>query len=565
MNKEPKTWLVRTRVGEILGPYTQRELLDELQSKNFSATDEIAPSFGNWISAQTLLNRDSDEFTRTSTRNTGITRSTQSSLPRPLQAQGIPSTEPPAKDPSQSVDFLQQPPAEPPLQRTPATDATQQATTKWLPLLAGLLIVVGLWGLAGHLKPPGNGGGTRAQTTSATHSSASGESRFTHDIYAMIQTGQTATALSKLATYHEKMAAPDELEYLIPYAALLITEQVSPARAQKHLEKVLSAPHASSELKAKAHLWLGYLALSQGEKDGGENHFLDSLQLNKKDVAARFNLGRAFLKQQKYHQALDYLTVAELDLPNLWLIHIYKARAKKALGLDEEAAADFKKAVNLSPDRWVSYFFYATFLINRKDREGARQMLRQMLTRDPSYELQNPAPFGFYQEKTSYADYLTAFNRVMEGTTGEDREIGRLYLSYLMNGPGGDEGKRINQVAEKSGILAKVIALKVVLDRESTGEEIAKGLARLPAQLDNFGYYAYVLRGEARMRTGDVVGAQADFTQALQREPHSAISHFAFATLLKRTGHDAEAREKIQTLLSYHPDYIPAIVFSQNF
>ncbi len=568
MNKEPKNWLVRTRVGEILGPYTQRELLDELQRKSFSPTDEIAPSLGYWISAQTLLNRDSDEFTRTSTRNTAITRSTESSLVLPSNANPLADRQAPLRPENETQtnpDFLQRPVSEPPLRRIQPAVTTPRANTKWLPLVAGLMIVLGLWGLAGHLKPSSPDRTAPAMTQSDSAPTTAGETKFVRDIYAMIHAGQTATALSRLAAYHEKMASPNELEYLIPYAALLITEQVSPSRAKKLLEKVLTASDASNELKAKAHHWLGYLALSQDEKDWGESHFLDSLQLNKKDPAARFNLGRAFMKQQKYRQALDYLTVAELDVPNLWLIHIYKGRAKTALDLVDEAASDFKKAVSLSKDRWISYLYQALFLIKREDQEGARRMMRTMLTRDPSYEFQNPPPFGFYQEKINYAEYLNSFNHVMQGSTSEERELGRLYLSYLMNGASSDDAKRIEQVAEKSGLMAKVFALKVVLDRESTPEEIKKALGRLPPHLSDFGYFAYVLRGEGRMRTGDMEGAQADFSLALQLEPQSAISNFAYATLLKRTGRDGQAREKIQNLLSYHPDYIPAIVFTQNF
>ncbi len=573
MNKEPKNWLVRTRVGEIIGPFTQRELLDELAKKTFSSTDEIAPSLGYWISAQTLLNRDSDEFTRTSTRNTAITRSTEANLALQQQSRTQPSFEPDRNlrvetDAPLTPDFLQRPPQEPMLRRMQPAVTAPRANTKWMPLIAGLMIVAGLWGLVGHLKPPSpsdRGGSRQTQMPDTTVTNGVGETKHIREIYAQIHAGQTATALSRLAEYHEKWASPKDLEYLIPYSALLITEQVSPSRAKKHLERVLAAPEANNELKARAHHWLGYLALSQDEKDWGESHFLDSLQLNKRDPATAFNLGRAYMKQEKYRQALDYLSNAELDLPNLWLIHMYKGRAKTALSLYDEAASDFQKAVTLSKDRWISYLYHALFLIKREDQPGARAKMRTMLTRDPIYELNNPPPFGFFQEKINYAEYLNSFNHVMQGTAGEERELGRLYLSYLMNGPNSDDAKRLEQVADKGGLMAKIFALKVVLDRESTNEEVKKALGRLPPHLSDFGYYAYVLRGEGRMRIGDMEGAQADFSLALQLEPQSAISHFAYATLLKKTGRDGQAREKIQSLLSYHPDYIPAIVFSQNF
>src|SRR5687768_10889603 len=75
MKNELKDWLVRTRTGEILGPFSQRELMEELKKRTFTPEDEIAQSQGWWISAQTLTNRDSDEFTHTHTRNQTVTRS----------------------------------------------------------------------------------------------------------------------------------------------------------------------------------------------------------------------------------------------------------------------------------------------------------------------------------------------------------------------------------------------------------------------------------------------------------------------------------------------------------
>src|SRR5262249_21323537 len=64
-----KEWLVRTHKGEILGPFTQHQLLEELKKLTFSPDDEIAPSTGQWVSAQALIHREPDEVTRTSTRS----------------------------------------------------------------------------------------------------------------------------------------------------------------------------------------------------------------------------------------------------------------------------------------------------------------------------------------------------------------------------------------------------------------------------------------------------------------------------------------------------------------
>ena len=42
MHNNAKEWLVRTRTGEVLGPFSQRELLEEFQRRTFALEDEIS-------------------------------------------------------------------------------------------------------------------------------------------------------------------------------------------------------------------------------------------------------------------------------------------------------------------------------------------------------------------------------------------------------------------------------------------------------------------------------------------------------------------------------------------
>lgn len=566
MQKDIRNWLVRTRAGEVLGPYTQHELMGELRKKVFSPSDEIAPSGGSWISAQALLNRDySDEFTQTSTRNTAVTQST-ASAPSPVAAplpQGAPGLPQPAEELTPTPEYATPIDSEPPIRRVPTAKLSQPVKSGLIPLVVGLIVISGLWMLVSYLKPAPPKA-QRTDTKPELKIQTAVESPFVRNVYELIQSGQTATALKLLTQYHEKQAGKDEYEYLIPYSALLITEGESPARARKLLEKVLASP-VDKELKAQAHHWLGYLMLSQDENDMGENHFLESLQLNPKDPAARFNLGRTYLRQEKYRQALDYFQLAELEMPDLWVVHIYKGRAKAALGLMNEAGAAFRKAMLLAKDRWLTYIYEALFLMKLGKDTEAQALMRMMLTRDPHYEVNSPPPLGFFHEKVNYAEYLNAFIHIMKGSPGEEREMGKLYISYLLNGPTSEEAKRIEAVAEKGGLMAKVLSLKVILDRESTPKELQDAMRRLPKHLSDFGYYAYVLRGEAYMRLGNLDLAQADFQRALTLEPQSAISHWAYATLLQKTSRTQMAKKQIENLLSYHPNYIPAIVFSQRF
>ena len=337
------------------------------------------------------------------------------------------------------------------------------------PLVVGMLVAFSLWTLLVLLKP--HKPGLKEAAIPAPMQET--DSVFLSHINLLMKTGENQKALRELSAFHEKSIEKESVDHLVPYAALLILEKESAPRAKKFLETILAKP-VDSSLKAKAHLWMGYLMLNEGEGDLGENQFLESLQMNPKDPAARFNLGRVYLKQEKYSQALDYLNLAELEAPDLWLIHLYKGRVKWALGQIEEARHSFKAAIQLSPDRWFSYIFYSLFLKDIQELENAQSVIKSMLTKDVSFEIESPTPLGFFQEKVNYKEYLNAFNQVMAKPLTEEREIGKLYLNYLSHGSDEDtpEVKRIKALAERGNLTTKLIALKVLLDTDASVEQL---------------------------------------------------------------------------------------------
>ena len=583
MSNSAKEWLVRTREGEILGPYSQRELWEELQKKAFSLEDEIAPTQGNWISAQALGYRDADEFTSTSTRSQHFTR-TFSKNPAEGQRNsdhGVTSSHVIQQPPNRLGDDLTPTPefesrqpqsmhapaaAHRPGMQRPVAPPKRKRPSRVAPLITFLFLFGGGAALLTQLRDPGAaipGKGSKSSASSLQVSS--GTSPLLKTVYEMIERGETKSALGELTRFHERNSDKRDLEYLVPYSALLIMESDSPQRARKFLEQVLASPASVPAVKAQAHHWMGYLLLALGEGDMGESHFLDSLQLNTKDVASRFELGRSYLLQGKYSQALDYFQLAELERPELWLIHLFKGRAKLELGQYQEAKNSFQKAIVASPDRWVSYLYYAVVLADHGEKDLAQTTIKKMLTRDPLFEVNSPAPWGFYREKTDYQDYLRGFVKVMGDSLSEEKELGKLYLNYLNHGPAGNEGPKLEAVAMSGGLMAKVLGLKVTLAREASMEELRQGTTRLPASLNEFGYYAYVLRGEARLRMGQITDAHADFRKAAELEPTSALAHFSLAVVNKRLHRNDEAQGEIRNVLSRHPTYIPAIVLSRTF
>jgi tetratricopeptide (TPR) repeat protein len=549
-----KDWLVRTRAGDVLGPFTQRELMEELKRNLFSVEDEIAPSQGHWISAQALSYHDSEESTSTSARtNHGLT----SSITADVQTADSDLTPTPEARISVTPNKAIAAPV-----RIPPHLVPKAKESRTSPVVLSVLVLGGLISGIAFLKFRRSGSPTEAVSlSSATAGQNEGESPFVRQVYSLIHAGKTQAALRALTLYHERGPAKEDVEYLVPYAALLILEGESSGRARKFLDIVIDSD-TSAYLKSRAHLWLGYLGLMTDRMDLAESGFLEALQLAPKDPTARFNLGRTYLKQEKYPLAMDYLQLAELEAPDLWLIQIYKGRAKFALEQTTEAQSAFRAALDLAPDRWIAYIYYALFLSQTGRNEEAHQVLSRMLTRDPHYEVHSPAPFGFFQEKVNYTEYLNAFIHVMEKFPGEDRDVGRRYIQYLLSN--NDEGGKLEAMGVKGGLLSKIVGLKVTLDRESSAGDLKKAIQRLPDGLDSFGYYAYVLRGEAFGRLGLFDDAKKEFRKALELSPQSAITRWAYAALLQKLQDTAEAQTQVRELIRYHPHYIPAIVWSQN-
>jgi tetratricopeptide (TPR) repeat protein len=570
-----KEWLVRTKSREILGPFTQAELIEQLNRNTFSIQDEICGDSGLWVSAKILSSREQDEITRTSSRaNTNSIELTKSDLtPTPTHTEKILSFEekksnaktPPFQRPLFNESSSGSKFGEAPLQsnpQSPPQKAGLNSTAKYPLLTAVVLTVVTI---LVFFRPQATTRETSEANSSKGALSRKEDSAVVKQAKNLIKLGKNKQALKVLANYHESHPKSDT-SYLSLYAALLITEGESVLRAKRLLEQIIANPENTPE-KAEAHLWLGYLLLSEDEGDMGESHFLETLQLNPKDPMARFNLGRAYLKQDKYQQALDYLQLAELELPSFWLIQVHKGWAKHSIGLNTDASLAFKSAVNEAKDRWVNYIYQSIFYLKIKDTEAARETLFKMLGRDPDFEKLSPLPLGFYQSRSNYEEYLSAFSQVMEKAPEEEKNIGKIYLTYLGNPLSrGEDWRKMDAIANHSdNLLPRILSLKMMLPHAVDSGYLKAVINKLPPNLDFFGPYAYVLRGQAREKLNQISEAQLDYQKALGLDPQCAVAMWYQYDLFRKLHRGPEARETLKNLITAHPNYIPALEQSANF
>jgi len=178
----------------------EAELWLELpKKKTFSEADEIAPTGGLWISAQTLLNRDGDEFTQTCTRNTAVTQATHSNTETPVvpgSQQVTPEELTPTPENAIPLNTA------PPIKRT-SQPQTRPFNSKVFPIIGGMAIITALWLLVNHLKPtsPDN---NVPEESAKTSSQPIARSPFVREMYRLIHSGQTGTALEKLTQSRQR-------------------------------------------------------------------------------------------------------------------------------------------------------------------------------------------------------------------------------------------------------------------------------------------------------------------------------------------------------------------------
>jgi lipopolysaccharide biosynthesis regulator YciM len=147
----------------------------------------------------------------------------------------------------------------------------------------------------------------------------------------------------------------------------------------------------------------------------------------------------------------------------------------------------------------------------------------------------------------------------------EELELGKVFISFFLNGNGPIENSRLQTLAEKGSLMTRVLALSTLLRSEPKAEDLRRSLVRLGENLNEFGPFAYVVRAEARTRLSNLAEAQQDLSSALLAEPKSAAARLLQSKIYKLQNRKEDAYRELQTILSYHPNYIPAIKSLQDF
>ena len=224
-------------------------------------------------------------------------------------------------------------------------------------------------------------------------------------------------------------------------------------------------------------VWLGDIALAQGRPAEAEPRFARALELEPTSLSARFGLGRAALAKQEYGRAVEYLqevlkrdpeaagahyplgmayrglgdvqhAEAQLRLRKnreilpadplmvdleelLESPQVYESRGIRALDRQKwpEAAALFRKGLELAPDSAALQHRLGTAMFMMGDRTGAEAQFERAVRASPDYF---PAQYSLgvlLQEKGNHAAAIERFAAALRARPSYDEAQLRLATS----------------------------------------------------------------------------------------------------------------------------------------
>jgi tetratricopeptide (TPR) repeat protein len=208
-------------------------------------------------------------------------------------------------------------------------------------------------------------------------------------------------------------------------------------------------------------VWLGDVALAQGRPDEGEPRFSRALSLEPTSLSARFGLGRTALAKQEYGRAVGYLEEVLARDPDAAGAHYplgmayrglgdekkaeaqlrqrknheilpadpliveieellespqaYESRGIRALNKRQwqEAAALFRKGLDLAPDSAALRYRLGTVMFMMGDAAGAQAQFEQVVGASPDYFLAQYSLGVMLQDKGHHAEAIERFTTAL--------------------------------------------------------------------------------------------------------------------------------------------------------
>lgn len=242
------------------------------------------------------------------------------------------------------------------------------------------------------------------------------------------------------------------------------------------------------------------------------------------DIALRirFIVGRAYLFEGNFQEAMPHLQIVSERLPNVMMAQYSYGLAQAGLGKFELAISAYQRALRLSPDHIPSYINLAIAQMKNGETENAQATIEQVLSRDPknaeAIDLQGMILMQRGQHEAALEKFATAERLAQEGQFSP---------------------QLINQVRLHHAML--------FLNLRQPDEALAILQPLSEANPGNVELQIHI--GKALTLQGKAQEAIAAYQQALALDPNSRAALLELSLLYVSTQQYAQARKTLEPLL----------------
>lgn len=350
-------------------------------------------------------------------------------------------------------------------------------------------------------------------------------------------------------------------------------------------------------------VWLGDVHLGEGQPEQAEPYFSKALSLQPSSLSARFGLGRTALAKQDYRRAVSYLEEVLARDPEAAGAHyplglayqgagdvkkaeaqlrlrknheilpadplmveleellespqVYEKRGIQALDKHDwnEAAALFRKGLDLAPDSPALRHRLGTAMFMMGDTAGAQQQFEEVVREAPDYFLAQYSLGVILQDKGQYADAIERFSAALRARPSYTEAELRLANGLRHAGRAKEALPHYAQLLSVNANLAEArfgeaMALAQLGRYQDARERLAAAVKTYPDQPMFSHALARLLAAAPDDRVRDGGQAMRLVQQLLQKEPRTVDLGETMAMALADLGRYQEAAKLQRDLMT---------------
>jgi tetratricopeptide (TPR) repeat protein len=316
---------------------------------------------------------------------------------------------------------------------------------------------------------------------------------------------------------------------------------------------------------AKAHYGLAQAHMANKEPQKAYWELQETVRLDGTNIDARLALGQFLLlgREDEFNQALTQGEAVIQANPNRWEGYVLRGAALERLKRVDEAEPDYKKALELQPDKPELVRTLAGYYVRKGDRAAAEPLYVQLVTADPSAPNELLYAGFLALDRSRDADAETHYKKALEVAKDEEKsDVVQRIASYYFARERYDEAEK----TLKDGIAAKPDDLDLIYamarfyhsrgDKAKADAMIEQATSAKPNDPKPF-----LILSAYRGRNGDLEGALAAAEKAIEIAPEDATAKLRKAELLVDMGvHDgskerlAQGRAIVDAVIAKTPD-----------